>query len=453
MPDRIDMINFAIAVSGITISILGLTLTLYIRRMLPSVRHFFECVFTIIIVYAASDLISQISLVFLREGGSRLSKSAIFLESLSSSFLMPILAVYLLRLCGETLKCTYFRIVIVLWSVYAVFLTVTQFVPVFYLISDDNVYSRSPLYPVLLIPTALLMLCNMIGLYHRRDKMTSGKYRTFWIYLLIPTASILIQMCVYGILFIVLGISVSAFFMFVFIISEQVEDSIRQSIEIGEQQLKIRTLQMRPHFIYNTMTNIYYLCDLDPQKARRVVGDFTKYLRNNFSSIVKRGMIPFEDELAHTKAYLAVVEARYEDRLITEYDTPFTSFRLPPLTLEPIVENAVKHGLDPESPPLHIWIRTERTGEGTGIIVENSGEKNALKAEEKNTANDSEPHIGLSNVSDRLKALCGGTLSIEPRQAGGVIVTMYIPDRGKIAEEKKTAAGFITPNAEGSPRT
>ena len=78
MPDRIDMINFAIAVSGITISILGLTLTLYIRRMLPSVRHFFECVFTIIIVYAASDLISQISLVFLRGGAAVFQKALFF---------------------------------------------------------------------------------------------------------------------------------------------------------------------------------------------------------------------------------------------------------------------------------------------------------------------------------------------------------------------------------------
>lgn len=298
------MINFAIAVSGITISILGLVLTLYIRRLIPSVRHFFESVFSIIIVYTVSDLISQISLVFLGPEYSALSKGAIYIESLFSSFLMPILAIYLLRLCGESLKCTYFYIVILLWSVYAVFLTLTQFTPVFYHISDDNVYTRSPWYPALLIPTALLMLCNMIGLYRRRDKLTVRKYHSFWIYLLIPTVSILIQMSTYGILFIVLGTSLSAFSMFVFIISEQVDDSIRQSIEIGEQQLRIRTLQMRPHFIYNTMTNIYYLCDIDPQRAKKVIEDFTTYLRNNFSSIVKRGMIPFDDELEHTKAFL-----------------------------------------------------------------------------------------------------------------------------------------------------
>jgi LytS/YehU family sensor histidine kinase len=175
------------------------------------------------------------------------------------------------------------------------------------------------------------------------------------------------------------------------------------------------------------MSNIYYLCELDPKKAQVVINDFTTYLRNNFSSVVKQDLIPFSDELEHTKAFLAVVKARYENHLFTKFDTQFTAFRIPPLTLEPLVENAVKHGLDPELPPLHVWVRTQLADNGVIIIVENSGAELSLQDNRPEKDESDEPHIGLSNVSDRLRALCGGSLTISKRKAGGTIVIINIP--------------------------
>ena len=100
---------------------------------------------------------------------------------------------------------------------------------------------------------------------------------------------------------------------------------------------------------------------------------------------------------------------------------------MPPLTLEPIVENAVKHGLDPESSPLNIWIRTEKSENCVTITVENSGTNLMPPGEKPDEDVNSEAHIGLSNVSDRLNTLCGGTLSMTPREGGGVIVVLNIP--------------------------
>ena len=90
---------------------------------------------------------------------------------------------------------------------------------------------------------------------------------------------------------------------------------------------------MRPHFIYNTMTSIYYLCEQDPKTAQQVTLDFTNYLRKNFSAIAKDGTIPFTEELEHTRAYLAVEQIRFEGEMFVEFDTPHTAFKLPPLTL------------------------------------------------------------------------------------------------------------------------
>ena len=429
MPGMTDMINFAIVVAGITISILGMVMTFRAEHMSRQIKTFFICMFSVIILYTLSDIISQISLVFLGSGYRKLSKYAVFFESLFSSLLMPMLTIYILKKCGKTLKSPLLYLVNIMWFIYFALLVWTQFTTLIYRVSEENVYERGPLYPLLLLPPVLLMVINIIGFYRRREHFNNREQQAFWVFLLLPVASMLIQMFSYGILFIVLGTSISAFIMFLFILDDQVEKSVNQKIEIGEQQLRIRTLQMRPHFIYNTMTNIYYLCETDPQKAKSIIGDFTKYLRNNFSAVVKQGLIPFNDELEHTRSYLAVVKARYENRIYTEYDTEYTSFCLPPLTLEPIVENAVKHGLDPELSPLHILIRTKKTEEGAEIIVENTGADIDPEEEIRIKSSEKEPHIGLENVADRLKSLCGGKLMMSPRRNGGVVVTMTIPEQ------------------------
>ena len=164
-----------------------------------------------------------------------------------------------------------------------------------------------------------------------------------------------------------------ALVMFVLILSDNMEQYARQQQEIAHQRASVLVLQMRPHFIYNTMMTIYYLCKQDTDKAQQVTLDFTNYLRKNFSAIASKDTIPFTDELKHTQAYLAVEQAQHEDNLFMEFDTPHTRFRVPPLTLQPLVENAIKHGMKLEGEPLHIYVKTRKTNSGSEIIVENDG--------------------------------------------------------------------------------
>ena len=167
------------------------------------------------------------------------------------------------------------------------------------------------------------------------------------------------------------------------------------------------------------MQPIYYLCKQDADKAQQVTLDFTTYLRKNFTAIASDHTIPFAEELEHTRAYLAVEQAQFEDNLSVEYDTPHTRFRLPPLTLQPIVENAVKHGMDPDSDPLHITIRTRETEAGSEILVSDNGPG-------YEPAVDNEPHIALANIRQRLEMMCGGTLDIMPRDGGGTVVRVKV---------------------------
>lgn len=186
-------------------------------------------------------------------------------------------------------------------------------------------------------------------------------------------------------------------------------------------------LQMRPHFIFNTMMSIYYLCDQDPQKAKTVTLDFTFYLRKNFSAIASEDTVPFSDELEHTRAYLAVEQAQFEDALFIDFETQYRAFRLPPLTLQPIVENAVKHGMVSSSDPIHISVVTRHSNNAVEITVEDDG----VGFDPTGAVDDNEPHIALNNIRERLKMMCNGKMTIDSREGCGTSVKITIPDPEK----------------------
>ena len=427
MTNWIDLINFGVVCSGLTITLIGLFLAFSATHMEKHSRVFFKVFFIITTFYISSDILSQISLVMLGEEYSTLSKIAVFSESLFSSILMPLLTFYLLKCVNENpWKSPIMYGVFSLHFIYFVILIITQFTKSIYYITEKNEYNRGRLYPLLLIPPVLLMILNLI-IYMRRRKLLSKRQKTaFSIYLIVPIFCMIIQMFAYGLLLIVIGTSVASLFMFLFIVIDQREHHIKQLEENLEAQASVKMLQMRPHFIYNTMTSIYYLCEQDPEKAKHTINDFTNYLRKNFSAIAKTDTIPFKEELEHVQAYLAVEQARFEGELYVDFDTPVINFRIPPLTLQPIVENSVKYGVDPELDPLHISISTRETEKGVYITVADTGpgfDENSI------TEGDTrEPRIAIKNIRERLEIMCNGTLSIKPGENVGTEAVIFIPN-------------------------
>ena len=339
------------------------------------------------------------------------------------SILMPMFTVYLLRTCGEDRRTSpLFRAVVVLWSVYFVLLAVAQFTTFFYCITPDNRYVRGSLHTLMVAPIFAVMFLNLAAVIRRRNKLPEKYFVAFMIHLLSLTGTLFINnMIVEILLLVMLGLCISTLAMLALVLYDQIESYVGQQREIAHQRASIMVLQMRPHFIYNAMMSIYYLCARDPKKAQQVTMDFTTYLRKNFTAIASEDNVPFIDELEHTRAYLAVEQVQFEDSLFVEYDTPHKNFRLPPLTLQPIVENAVKHGMDPEYAPLHISIKTRETASGSEIVVEDNGPGFAPVDDE------SAPHIALANIRQRLEMMCGGKMTIRPREGGGTVVTVTIP--------------------------
>ena len=409
------------------LSILGLFFTAVISGIDLWSRRFFRCFFIVLMVCCFSGFMEVIFLYC--HVSERAVYFALFLGSLFPSLLLPMLTVYMLYCCKESIrKSKLFRAVLGFWIVYLGMLASAAFTDKFYYYTLEVQFQRGPWYPISVLPLIVIMLLNLAGAVRYRKRLTHKIFVSFLVAIVPLTITLIVQLFADVFPLIDISIVLSGLAMFGIISFNQIEQDIHhqrdiamQQLEIANQKASIMVLQMRPHFIYNTMTSIYCLCNQDPVLARQVIMDFTAYLRKNFTAVASYAPIPFSSELEHTRAYLAVEQAQYNDSLFVDYDTPHTCFRVPPLTLQPIVENAVKHGRDPYAGPFHISVRTKKTELGSEIIVADNGRGFS-------DADNSGPHIALKNIQQRLELMCGGKLVITPNNGGGTVVTITVPD-------------------------
>ena len=391
-------------------------------------RRFFRSYFIVFILCCLSSL-AEIAFYHYHAPGIAIY-TVMIAGSVFLSLPLPMLTVYLLHYCGESIPHSkLLKAVIVLMVIYCLVLAGTLITGELWYVTPDWQYYRGPLYPILPLPLITILLINFTGTLHRRKLLPRKVFLNFLVSLVPVSAAMIVQLFADALLFLDISYVLSGLSMYSFVLADQIEQDLSrerkiadQKIEIANQRADIMVLQMRPHFIYNTMMSIYYLCQQNPDLAQQVTLDFTTYLRKNFTAVASAEMIPFSSELEHTHAYLAVEQALYKNTLLVDYDTPHTFFRVPPLTLQPIVENAVKHGRDPYIGPLHISILTKKTDSGSEIIVKDNGR--GIDPDETKDSG-----IALANIRQRLEMMCGGGLTIRPRESGGTVVTVVIPDR------------------------
>ena len=423
-----DIFGFSLSGAILVIMALGIVLSAVVPSLDKWSRRYFVTLFSLLFLCTVSCFLA---LIFWYDPTMAAVERIIYLFEdifLPASIFMP--TIFLLHFCGENIKkSALFKIVTALLGVYIAILLSSQFTDVFYYVTADNGFVRGPLWAASLAPMAAILILNLIGAVRRRKKLSKKYFIGLLIYMIPMTITVILHMFIAIEVLVVLGMALFALIMFGLILSDNVEHDMDQQREIAHQRASVMVLQMRPHFIYNTMTTIYYLCKQDADKAQQVTLDFIDYLRHNFNAIASEDAVPFDDELKHTQSYLAVEKAQHENNLFVEFDTPVTRFRLPPLTLQPLVENAVKHGMDPNAGPLNISVRTEQTDAGVLITVEDNGR--GFEPSDK-----SKPHPAIDNIESRLKQQCGGRLTISPREGGGTSVKISIPLRSDRVNEK-----------------
>ena len=295
-------------------------------------------------------------------------------------------------------------------------------------IDEYNHYQGGPLSNADLIISLILMACWLFQSV--RDYRTS-RTQSLIIHLLV-VLTILVSVFLDGnmgyleqpITFLTFAIVICSVFYYIWLhlrFVREHEDDLK-----AQQRIQIMLSQIQPHFLYNTLSAIQYLCNHNPEAAGAMTEKFSRYLLGNMSALRDDGEIPFARELEHTQIYLAIEQSRYEDLLQIEYDITCTDFKLPTLTLQPIVENAVRHGARGKKGTGTVIIATREHPDRYEITVSDDGP--GFDPEAPALADDGREHIGIANVRDRLKQI-GGDLHIRSERGKGTLVTIEIPKK------------------------
>ncbi len=221
------------------------------------------------------------------------------------------------------------------------------------------------------------------------------------------------------------------FYYLVFHVQVSQRVSEEKELKLREQRVSLMLSQIQPHFLYNTLNTITGLCRANPKLAEETTVKFSKYLRENMHDMGKNDMQPFMRELEHTNIYLDIERLRFGERVKVVYDIQTSDFNMPSLTLQPIVENAVKHGICRKVEGGWVKISTEKNGRDYIITIEDDG----IGFELSKALNDGKQHVGLQNVRERLKTMIGARLEIESYIGIGTKIQIIIPgERKKIKE-------------------
>lgn len=175
--------------------------------------------------------------------------------------------------------------------------------------------------------------------------------------------------------------------------------------------------QIKPHFIANSLLAIQQMVGKDPARGRKLMQQFSLYLRDNYELVGKNGLSPFPIELEHARYYVAIEQVDPTSRVRLECDLGPTGFEIPSLSLQPLVENAVRHGVGPKPDGGCVTVSTAEGPDEWVVTVADDGVGFAEGAVEG---------VGLGNVRSRLDLLCGGTLDVQSGPAG-TRVSMHIP--------------------------
>lgn len=228
------------------------------------------------------------------------------------------------------------------------------------------------------------------------------------------------------------GITITCIIRIYYIIDlvrKSAEQKRKMESEIMDNRVSIMLSQIQPHFLYNALSTIRELCHSNPALAEKATIDFTDFLRGNMDSLKSDKPIPFKQELAHTQNYISLEKLRFTDSLEIIYEINTTDFCLPTLTLQPIVENAVRYGATKrETGGGIVKISTYESTEGFIIVVEDNGSGFDPMAKK----NDGRTHVGIKNVSNRLEKMCQGSLNIKSTAGKGTVAVITLPKKEKI---------------------
>lgn len=193
--------------------------------------------------------------------------------------------------------------------------------------------------------------------------------------------------------------------------------------ELSDMNMTLMLSQIQPHFMYNALNTIKYLTKKDPKTAENAIVRFSSYLRANMDSLTQKEPISFKKEMEHVDNYISIERLRFGDRLNVEYNIEYDNFTIPPLTIQPIAENAIKHGINQKVNGGTLKISSFEKNEYIIILIEDDG----VGFDVNEVKNDGRSHVGMNNIKSRLKEMLNAEVIVESAENQGTTVTIKIP--------------------------
>lgn len=194
--------------------------------------------------------------------------------------------------------------------------------------------------------------------------------------------------------------------------------------ELEKANMAVMISQIQPHFLYNALNTIKSLIRRDPKTAEQAVIDFSYYLRGNMDSLQQTEPIPFRTELQHIQYYCKIELLRFSDKLKVEYDIEEDNFTVPTLSIQPLVENAIKHGVTKRPEGGTVQLSTRKDAKNYIITVADDG---VGFDPAKVLADDGRSHVGLTNIQYRFANMMQAEVTVDSKPGCGTTVTVYIP--------------------------
>lgn len=427
----LQAIHFAIELWGALFCIVA-AISIYITRHFDKMGAY---KLLQLIVCAALMLISDASAWALRGVPGKVNFYAVRIANFCAFFfalaIMPLVARYLTYIIKKRSGITGLYWEQVEWALFALgslLLIINIFEPFMYDFDKNNMYYR-------LAFSALPGMFGFMGIVITLGVVIAYmKYlRPFEkvsvvLYLVLPIVSILIQIFKYGISLVYFAMAFSSILVFVSYIFNYMQYNIEQEKLMAEERIRLVNQQIQPHFIFNCLGTIRYLCQNNPDEAVETINEFSGYMRGCTDFLNENNCIEASREFNLVRHYVYLEQCRFGDKISVEYDLDDTDFEIPPFAVQTSVENAIKHGLrssDKDNGLITVSSKFENNSHIVKITDNGVGfDTKILNEESKN-------HVGIQNTQKRLALLCDGTMSVESEVGKGTKVTITIPEKVK----------------------
>lgn len=302
--------------------------------------------------------------------------------------------------------------------------------PWFFTFTEEGEYiTYKAMYVLLLIPL-LVLIFDIMLIWNCRKSLNGTELFTWMSYEAFPIISL-------GFSFFGLPESVSyssgalsVLLLYANLHVVRTKELADDKLELSESKVKLLISQMQPHFMYNSLNSIYYLIGKDPELAKDALDTFSSYLRSNINSLKDVKTVPLTEELKHIEAYLKLEKLRFGDDLNFELDIKDTNFSIPVLSIQPLVENAVKHGVSQKEEGGTVKISTYSDEENYYVKIEDDGVGFDAGSYKDNQAS---THVGIFNVNSRIQIMCHGKLSVTSEVGKGTVSLVTLPKDGQKA--------------------